>query len=150
MRWISALDGVTLRAVSRGPEAAEQTILEQTQTGRIWPVVFLAKASGRDISDVSVRQSFANAARHLHMKGLVELWWFTAPTAPVTLGSPNTSGEIMCISKPGVELTTELLWQVRDMVEAVFDPRFDNFDLETLERSFQAFADSLGKSIGSR
>jgi hypothetical protein len=135
--------------VSRGPEAVEQTILEHTQTGGIWPVVFLAKASGRDISDLSVRQSFAWAARQLHMKGLVEIWRITAQTARITLESPSKSRDIECVSQPGVELTVEMLWQVRDMVEAVFDPRFDNFDLEDLERSFQQIAYDLGKSIGS-
>jgi hypothetical protein len=135
--------------VSRGPEGVEQTILEYTQTGGILPVVFLAWASGRDISDVSVRQSFAGAARQLHMKGLVEMWWITAPIARITLDSPSSFAGIECVSQPGVELTVELLWQVRDMVEAVFDPRFDNFDLEDLERSFQQIAYDLGKSIGS-
>ncbi len=136
--------------MSRGPEAVEQTILEHTQKGGIWPVIFFAKASGRDISDLSVRQSFAGAARQLHMKGLVELWWIMALTARITLGSPSNSADVMCVSQPGVELTTQLLWQVRDMVEAVFDPRFDNFDLEVLERSFQQIAYHLDKSIGSR
>jgi hypothetical protein len=135
--------------VSRGSEAVEQTILEHTQKGGIWPVIFVAKASGRDISDLSVRQAFAGAARQLHMKGLVELWWIIALTARITLTSPSNSGE-MCVSQPGVELTTQLLWQIRDMVEAVFDPRFDNFDLEDLERSFQQIAYRLDKSIGSR
>jgi hypothetical protein len=126
--------------VSIGSEAVEQAILEHTQKGGIWPVIFLAKASGRDISDPSVRQSFAGAARELHMKGLVGLWWITAPAAHITVDSPSNSGDVMCVSQPGVELTTQLLWQVRDMVEAVFDPKFDNFDLEVLERSFQEIA----------
>ncbi len=117
--------------MSSGPEKVEQTILEHTQKGGIWPVIFLAKASGRDISDLSVRQSFAGAARQLHMKGLVEVWWIIAP---------HDSADVMCVSQPGVELTAQLLWQVRDMVEAVFDPRFDNFDFEVLERSFEQIA----------
>jgi hypothetical protein len=135
--------------MSRGPDAVEQTILEHTQRGGIWPVIFLAKASGRDISDLSVRRSFTGAARQLHMKDLVELWWITAPTAHITRDSPSNSGDVMCVSQPGVELTSQLLWQVRDMVEAVFDPRFDNFDLEALEQSFQQIAQRLGKSIES-
>ncbi len=136
--------------MTRGPEPVEQTILQHTQKGGIWPVIFLVKTSGRDISDQSVRQSFAEAARQLHMKDLVELWWIIAPTPHITLGSPSNSGDVMCVSQPGVELTRQLLWQVRDMVEAVFDPRFDNFDLEDLERSFQQIAHRLGKSIESR
>ncbi|HUO37177.1 MAG TPA: hypothetical protein VMU34_04705 [Mycobacterium sp.] len=135
--------------MNRDPKGVEQTILEHTQKGGIWPVIFLAKASGRDISDLSVRQSFTGTARQLHLKGLVELWWITAPTARITLNSPSSSGDIECVSQPGVELKAEHLWQVRDMVEAVFDPRFDNFDLEDLERSFQQIAYRLGKSIGS-
>jgi hypothetical protein len=133
--------------VSRGPEGVEQTILEHTQKGGIWPVTFVAQASGRDISDPSVRRSFAGAARQLHMKGLVELWWIHSPTAHITPGSPGSSEGVMCVSQHGVELTAQLLWQVRDMVEAVFDPEFDTFDLEVLERSFQQIAQRLGKSI---
>lgn len=140
---------VTLTGVSRGPEAVEQTVLEHTRKGGIWPVIFLAKASGRDIGDPSVRQSFAGAARQLHMKGLVEVWWIVAPSARITLESPSNSGNVMCVSQPGVELTAQLLWQVRDMVEAVFDPTFDNLDLEILERSFQQIAYDLSKSTGS-
>jgi hypothetical protein len=134
--------------VSRRPEAVEQTILEHTQKGGIWPVIFLAKSSGRDISDPSVRQSFSRAARQLQMEGLVEMWWIIT-SARITLHSPSNSGDVMCVSRPGVELTTQLLWQVRDMVEAVFDRRFDNFDLEVLERCFEQIAYRLDKSIES-
>ena len=135
--------------MSIGCEAVEQTILEHTQKGGIWPVIFVAKASGRDITDPSVRRSFAEAARQLHMEGLVGVWWITtSASAPITLRS--NSGDVMCVSQPGVELTAQLLWQVRDMIEETFDPGFDNFDLEVLERSFQEIAYRLVKSIGSR
>ena len=137
---VSVTGRVTIRAVSVGFEAVEQAILEHTQQGGIWPVMFLAKASGRDIGDPSVRRAFAEAGRELHMKGLVGLWWITAPTAHITVDSTSNSGDVMCVSEPGVELTTQLLWQVRDMVEAAFDPKFDDFDLEVLERSFQQIA----------
>ena len=83
------------------------------------------------------------------MKDLVELWWIIAPTAHITLDSPSNSGDVMSVSQHGVELTSQLLWQVRDMVKAVFDPKFDNFDLEALEQSFQQIAHRLGKSIES-
>ena len=137
--------------MTEGPEAIEIAILQHTHDGGIWPVTFLAKASGHDISDLSVRQSFAGAAHRLHMKDLVKLWWIVAPPVLITPHSPSGSGDVMCVSQPGVELTSQLLWRVRDMVEAVFDPRFDNFDLEELERSFQQIiADRLEKSIKSR
>jgi hypothetical protein len=137
--------------MSAGPDAIEQAILQHTREGGIWPVMFLAKASGHDISDMSVRQSFAGVVRRLHMKDLVKLWWIEAPPARVTSHSPSNSADVMCVSQPGVELTSQLLWRVRDMVTAVFDPRFDNFDLEDLERSFQhIISHDLEKSIESR
>jgi hypothetical protein len=137
--------------MSEGPGAIEQAILQHTREGGIWPVAFLARASGYDISDISVRQSFAGVVRRLHLKDLVELWWISAPPARITLHSPSNSGDVMCVSQPEVQLTGELLWQVRDMIAAVFDPRFDTFDLEDLERSFQQIiSQRLDRSIESR
>jgi hypothetical protein len=116
----------------------------------------LAKASGGyDISDMSVpapkRAILRGCGPPTTPEGPRRAVVDQRSARPRTPHSPSDSGDVMCVSQPGAKLTSENLWRMRDMVAGVFDPRFDNFDLEELERPLQQIiSQRLGRSIESR
>jgi hypothetical protein len=84
--------------VSRGPGVVQQFILAAIRDfGGVLPLISIATAAGYDITELSVRQSFARAGRKLADDGKIEFWYLTVPTARNGL-----TGELTCYRRIAV------------------------------------------------
>lgn len=85
--------------MSRGPGTVQQLILEAARTGKVYPLLWIAKVGDYDITKLSVRQSFRRAARTLAATGKIEIWTINVPTATNDLGF-TYDRDVACIMLP--------------------------------------------------
>jgi hypothetical protein len=76
-------------------------ILDAAGHGSVYPLLYVAKVYGYDVTRLSVRQSFARAARRLADEKHVALWTLRVPTTHNALTGYGTYRTITCVSRFG-------------------------------------------------
>jgi hypothetical protein len=99
----------------------QSAILDAVATGGVHPLLAIAADNGYDPATVSVRQSFARAARALADAREVHLWDLSVPTAHNELSGFTNYRDIVCVSD--TDDPTDEDWAVcRHAAMAVFFP----------------------------